>query len=86
MRVEKWEGKQRGMQAGEQGVGKWASKGEGNWAVIFYEIIFFIIFEEWKIDVFPYNFLINQNRKLRKVAIERKFQELSKPLTFSENW
>ena len=78
-------GVQIGEQMGEQGAGKWASKGEGNWAVIFYEVIFFIIFEKWRINVFPYYFLVNKDRKSRKVAIERKFQELSKHLIFFEN-
>ena len=82
--LDEWKGEQvskGGFKRASKMAGKRASKGEGN----FYEVNFFILFKKWKIDVFPYNFLMNQDRKLREVAMKRKFQKLSKPLTFFEN-
>ena len=47
---------------------------------------FLIIFKKWIIHVFPCNFLMNKDRCLENVASESRFQELSKPLIFFENW
>ena len=60
------------------GAGKQASKGEGNWTATFHEVNLSSFLKKWKINVFPYNFLLNQDGKSRKVAIKREFQELSK--------
>ena len=80
VQVEKWKGEQRGVQAGKQAAGK-----QGVGAVIFYDVNSFIILKKWKINVFPYNFLMNKDRNLGNVASERRFQDLSKSLKFFEN-